>query len=204
MLAELVRCLEERDHTEGHGARVAALAEPVARLLGWGPERIAMLRHAAPIHDVGKLVVRPDVLLKPGALSPTERDEMRVHPRAGASLVLPLPNARHVLPYVLLHHEHWDGGGYPCGLRGKSIPIEARLLAVADAFDAMTSDRPYRKALGAQRAVDEISRGAGSQFDPEVVTCLLELHAGGRLELIPSPSSEELLALRVASGHAGA
>jgi len=99
MLAVLVRCLEERDHTEGHGARVAALAEPVARLLGWSPDRIAVLRHAAPIHDVGKLVVRPDVLLKPGALSNEERREMRAHPRAGASLVLPLPNARHLLPY---------------------------------------------------------------------------------------------------------
>ncbi|MBV8599201.1 MAG: HD domain-containing protein, partial [Actinobacteria bacterium] len=137
MLGAIVQRLEERDRTEGHGARVAALAEPVARRLGWAPERIAMLRHAAPIHDVGKLVVRAEVLLKPGPLSPDERDEMRTHPRAGASIVLPLPNARHILPYVLLHHEQWNGGGYPCGLRGASIPTEARLLAVADAFDAM-------------------------------------------------------------------
>jgi HD-GYP domain-containing protein (c-di-GMP phosphodiesterase class II) len=183
MLAELVRCLEERDHTEGHGARVAALAEPVARLLGWGPERIAMLRHAAPIHDVGKLVVRPDVLLKPGALSPTERDEMRVHPRAGASLVLPLPNARHVLPYVLLHHEHWDGGGYPCGLRGKSIPIEARLLAVADAFDAMTSVRPYRGPRSHRDAFAELDRSAGVQFDPAMVEAFLAVWHGVELPL---------------------
>ncbi len=181
MLAALVRCLEERDQTEGHGARVATLAEPVARLLGWGPDRIAMLRHAAPIHDVGKLVVPAEVLLKPGALSPGERDEMRVHPRAGASLVLPLPNARHVLPYVLLHHEQWDGGGYPCGLRGKSIPIEARLLAVADAFDAMTSLRPYRAARSYVDAFAELERSSGSQFDPAMVEAFLAVWHGEQL-----------------------
>lgn len=173
MLAALVRCLEERDQTEGHGARVAAFAEPVARLLGWTPERLALLRHAAPIHDVGKLVVRAEVLLKPGALSNEERDEMREHPRAGASLVIPLPNAKHVLPYVLLHHEQWDGSGYPCGLRGRAIPIEARLLAVADAFDAMTSVRPYSGARSRDDAFAELERGAGSQFDPAIVEAFL-------------------------------
>ncbi len=181
MLAALVRHLEERDQTEGHGARVATLAEPVARLLGWGPERLAMLRHAAPIHDVGKLVVPAEVLLKPGPLSPKERDEMRAHPRAGASLVLPLPNARHVLPYVLLHHEQWDGSGYPCGLRGKSIPIEARLLAVADAFDAMTSVRPYRSSRSHGEAFAELERNAGKQFDPAMVEAFLAVWHGEEL-----------------------
>ena len=181
MLAALVRCLEERDQTEGHGARVAALAEPVARRLGWAPERIAMLRHAAPIHDVGKLVVRAEVLLKPGALSADERDEMRAHPRAGASLVLPLPNAKHVLPYVLLHHERWDGEGYPCGLRGRSIPIEARLLGVADAFDAMTSLRPYRAARTYAEAFLELGREADTQFDPDIVEAFLAVWQGEAL-----------------------
>lgn len=181
MLAALVRHLEERDQTEGHGARVATLAEPVARLLGWGPERLAMLRHAAPIHDVGKLVVPAEVLLKPGPLSPKERDEMRAHPRAGASLVLPLPNARHVLPYVLLHHERWDGSGYPCGLRGKSIPIEARLLAVADAFDAITSVRPYRSSRSHGEAFAELERSAGVQFDPAMVEAFLAVWHGEEL-----------------------
>ena len=181
MLAALVRCLEERDQTEGHGARVAALAEPVARLLGWSPDRIAVLRHAAPIHDVGKLVVRPEVLLKPGKLDDRERIEMRVHPRAGASLVLPLPNARHVLPYVLLHHEQWNGEGYPCGLRATSIPVEARLLAVADAFDAMTSFRPYRAACSHAKAFAELERSAGSQFDPGIVEAFLAVWQGEAL-----------------------
>jgi len=173
MLAAVVRALEERDQTQGHGARVAALAEPVARKLGWGPERIAMLRHAAPLHDVGKVVVRAEVLSKPGPLSPGERAEMRAHPRAGASLVLPLRNARHLLPYVLLHHERWDGGGYPCGLGGESIPVEARLLAVADAFDAMTSVRPYRPMRPREEAFAELQREAGRQFDPTIVETFL-------------------------------
>ncbi|HEY2544113.1 MAG TPA: HD domain-containing phosphohydrolase [Gaiellaceae bacterium] len=181
MLAALVRALEARDQTDGHGARVAALAEPVARLLGWAPDRVAMLRHAAPIHDVGKLVVRAEVLLKPGALSADERDEMRAHPRAGASLVLPLPNAKHVLPYVLLHHERWDGEGYPCGLRGRSIPIEARLLAVADAFDAMTSVRPYCSARSQSAAFAELDRESGMQFDPAIVEAFLAVWQGEQL-----------------------
>jgi HD-GYP domain-containing protein (c-di-GMP phosphodiesterase class II) len=157
---------------------VAALAEPVARRLGWGPERIAVLRHAAPLHDVGKVVVRAEVLLKPGPLSPEERAEMRTHPRAGASLVLPLRNARHLLPYVLLHHERWDGKGYPCGLAGESIPIEARLLAVADAFDAMTSARPYRAMRPREDAFAELGREAGRQFDPAVVEAFLAVWQG--------------------------
>jgi HD-GYP domain-containing protein (c-di-GMP phosphodiesterase class II) len=183
MLAALVRCLEERDQTEGHGARVAALAEPVARLLGWSPDRIAVLRNAAPMHDVGKVVVRPEVLLKRGPLSPEERDEMRAHPRAGASLVLPLPNSQHVIPYVLLHHERWDGDGYPCGLRGRCIPIEARLLAVADAFDAMTSRRPYRDARTRTDAFAELERASGTQFDPALVEAFLAVWQGDALPL---------------------
>jgi len=183
MLAALVRCLEERDQTEGHGARVAALAEPVARRLGWAPEQVAVLRRAAPIHDVGKLVVRAEVLLKPGALSLEERDEMRAHPRAGASLVLPLPNARHLLPYVLLHHEAWNGDGYPCGLRGRSIPVEARMLAVADAFDAMTSVRPYRPAISRGAAFEELQRESGRQFDPAIVEAFLAVWKAEALPL---------------------
>jgi len=177
MLAEVVKALEERDRMQGHGERVAALAEPVARKLGWGPERIAVLRHAAPLHDIGKVVVRAEVLAKPGPLTLEERAEMRAHPRAGASLVLPMRNARHLLPYVLLHHERWDGGGYPCGLAGESIPIEARLLAVADAFDAMTSARPYRPTRPRQEAFAELERESGRQFDPAVVDAFLSVYA---------------------------
>jgi HD-GYP domain-containing protein (c-di-GMP phosphodiesterase class II) len=173
MLAAISRALEERDQTQGHGARVAALAEPIAARLGWEPERIASLRFGAPLHDIGKVVVRRHLLRKPGPLSLDELAEIRTHPRAGAELVLPIRAARPALPYVLFHHERWDGKGYPSGIRGRSIPLEARLLAVADAFDAMTSRRPYRPALTTDHALTELGACAGSQFDPEIAALFL-------------------------------
>src|SRR6266550_1740802 len=139
MLASISRALEERDQTHGHGARVAALAEPIARRLGWEDERIASLRFGAPLHDIGKVAVRREVLRKPGPLTLEELAEIRTHPRAGAELVLPIRTAHAALPYVLFHHERWDGKGYPSGIRGRAIPLEARLLAVTDAFRAITS-----------------------------------------------------------------
>jgi HD-GYP domain-containing protein (c-di-GMP phosphodiesterase class II) len=175
MLAAISRALEERDQTEGHGARVAALAEPIAQLLGWGEERVVLLHLGARLHDIGKITVRRDLLRKRGALTVDELAEIRTHPRAGADLVLPMRAARQALPYVLFHHERWDGSGYPSRMRGRAIPLEARLLAVADAFDAMTSVRPYRAALPTAHALTELSSCAGSQFDPEVAELFLEV-----------------------------
>jgi HD-GYP domain-containing protein (c-di-GMP phosphodiesterase class II) len=177
MLATISRALEERDQTQGHGARVAALAEPVARRLGWDERRLAGLRFGAPLHDIGKVTVRSELLRKSGPLTIAELTEIRVHPAAGAALVAPLRSARRALPYVLFHHEHWDGGGYPSGLSGRSIPLEARLLGVADAFDAMTSARPYRQALSADDALAEVAICAGSQFDPTVAEVFLDVWA---------------------------
>ena len=182
MLGSISRALEERDQSQGHGARVATLAEPVAQRLGWDAERLATLRFGAHLHDIGKLVVRRSVLRKPGPLTSSEETEMRVHPRAGATLVLPLRGAWLALPYVLFHHERWDGFGYPSGLSGRSIPLEARLIAVADAFDAMTSARPYSAASSPERALAEIARCAGTQFDPYVAELFLGVwseHAAG-------------------------
>lgn len=179
MLASISRALEQRDQTYGHGARVAALAEPVAVRLGWERERIRALRFAAPLHDVGKVKVRPQVLGKPGPLTLEEQEEIRRHPIAGAQLVLPLRRFHLALPYVLFHHERWDGAGYPVGLRGRRIPIEARILAVADAFDAMISPRPYRHALSHEHALTEVELGAGSQFDPHVANLFVEAWADG-------------------------
>jgi len=178
MLATISLALEERDQTQGHGSRVAALAEPVARRLGWDEQRIAGLRFGAPLHDIGKITVRRALLRKTGPLTVSELAEIRVHPTAGAALIAPLRHARQALAYVLFHHESWDGSGYPFGLRGSSIPIEARLLSVADAFDAMTSSRPYRQSLPAGRAFAEIARCAGSQFDPTVAEAFLDVWVG--------------------------
>jgi HD-GYP domain-containing protein (c-di-GMP phosphodiesterase class II) len=175
MLAAISRALEERDQTRGHGARVTAFAEPVAERLGWGSAQLARLRYAAPLHDIGKVVVDAGVLLKVGPLTLRELAEIRRHPTAGADIVMPIRSARTALPYVLFHHERWDGRGYPCGLRGEAIPIGARLLAVADAFDAMISPRPYRHVLGYERALAEIGACAGTQFDPVLAELFVEV-----------------------------
>jgi HD-GYP domain-containing protein (c-di-GMP phosphodiesterase class II) len=179
MLTSIARALEERDQTLGHGARVAALAEPIALELGWDCERIQSLRRAAPLHDVGKVKVRPQLLGKPGPLSLEEVAEIRSHPSAGARLVLPLRRFHEALPYVLFHHERWDGDGYPARLSGRRIPIEARILAIADAFDAMISPRPYRRALTHEHALAEVKDGAGSQFDPVAAELFVETWADG-------------------------
>ncbi len=179
MLASIARALEQRDQTLGHGARVAALAEPVAVELGWDRERIKSLRLAAPLHDVGKVKVRPQLLGKTGPLTLEEVAEIRRHPTAGAQLVLPLRRFHDALPYVLFHHERWDGSGYPAGLSGRRIPVEARILAIADAFDAMISPRPYRCSLTHEHALAEVEEGAGTQFDPVAARLFVETWAEG-------------------------
>jgi HD-GYP domain-containing protein (c-di-GMP phosphodiesterase class II) len=179
MLQSIARALEQRDQTVGHGDRVAALAEPVALELGWDRERIRSLRWAAPLHDVGKVKIRPQLLGKSGPLTEDEVAEIRSHPAAGAQLVLPLRRFHDALPYVLFHHERWDGEGYPAGLSGRRIPIEARILAIADAFDAMISPRPYRGALTHAHALAEVEEGAGTQFDPRAAELFVETWAEG-------------------------
>jgi HD-GYP domain-containing protein (c-di-GMP phosphodiesterase class II) len=179
MLHSIARALEQRDQTLGHGDRVAALAELVARELGWDRERIRTLRFASPLHDIGKVKVRPQLLGKAGPLTLEEMAEIRAHPSAGAQLVMPLRRFRVALPYVLFHHERWDGGGYPAGLKGHAIPIEARILAIADAFDAMISPRPYRRALTHEHALAEVEHGAGTQFDPLAAELFVDAWADG-------------------------
>ena len=179
MLVSISRALEQRDSQLGHGARVSALAEPVALRLGWDRERFRTLRTSAPLHDIGKVKVRPQVLSKPGPLTPEELQEVQRHPQAGAQLVIPLRRFHDALPYVLFHHEGWDGGGYPAGLSGRSIPAEARVLAVADCFDAMISERTYRSALSHEEALAEVEHGAGTQFDPIVAELFVEVWAEG-------------------------
>jgi HD-GYP domain-containing protein (c-di-GMP phosphodiesterase class II) len=179
MLVSIARALEQRDQTLGHGARVAALAEPMALALGWDRDRIRSLRWAAPLHDVGKVKLRPQLLRKAGPLTLEELAEIRSHPAAGARLVLPLRRFHDALPYVLYHHERWDGDGYPARLSGRRIPIEARLLAIADAFDAMISPRPYRRALTHEHALAEVEEGAGTQFDPVAAELFVEAWSEG-------------------------
>ena len=176
MLSVLSRAIEARDpHARGHSARVTVLAESIAIQLGWSEERLALLHVGGPLHDIGKLAVSDEVLSKPGRLDDDELAQIREHPKLGARLLLRVAAFRQALPYVLYHHERWDGTGYPTGRAGEAIPVEARVLAIADAFDAMTSDRPYRRALSRDEALAEVERCSGTQFDPALVEVFLEL-----------------------------
>src|SRR5215211_5199047 len=176
MLSVLRGAIEARDpYTRGHSARVTALAEAIARRLGWTEERLAALRVGGSLHDIGKLAVSDQVLCKEGRLDDRELAQIREHPKIGAKLLLRVAALREAIPYVLYHHERWDGTGYPSGRAGEEIPVEARVLAIADAFDAMTSDRPYRQALTREEALAEIERCAGTQFDPKIARVFLEV-----------------------------
>ncbi len=190
MLAELSEAIESRDPCmRGHSARVTALADAVARWLGWDEEQLRLLHLGGALHDIGKLAVPGRILRKPGPLDAEELLEIRAHPEAGVRLIAPIDSAHGALPYVLHHHERWDGRGYPHRLAGRAIPVEARLLAVADAFDAMTSNRPYRRALADDEALAEIDRCAGTQFDPELVRAFLEVWGTGPIRLPEAAAS---------------
>jgi putative nucleotidyltransferase with HDIG domain len=176
VLSVLREAIDARDpYTQGHSTRVTTIAEALARRLGWGEERLALLRVGGPLHDIGKLGVSDDVLCKRGRLDARELAQIREHPTLGAKILLRLKALRAAIPYVLYHHERWDGTGYPTGRSGEEIPVEARVLAIADAFDAMTSDRPYRRALSADEALAEVERCAGTQFDPDLAEIFVEL-----------------------------
>jgi HD-GYP domain-containing protein (c-di-GMP phosphodiesterase class II) len=166
---------------EGHAARVGGVAEVIARRLGWTEELIAELRLGAALHDVGKVSIRPGILDKPGRLDEAERAEVRAHPVEGAWLIAAIPSLAPALPDVLFHHERWDGDGYPTRRAGSAIPIEGRLLAVADAFDAMISLRSYRERLSGDEAVEEVERCAGSQFDPQIAQLFVDAYAAGEI-----------------------
>lgn len=167
-----------------HAARVAAHAEIIAAELGWTPAQIETLRLGAMLHDVGKVSIRADILTKPGSLDHRELAEMRTHPVEGLWLLAGMPALAPALPYVLFHHERWDGGGYPTQRGGTDIPIEGRILAVADAFDAMTTDRPYRLAMTLGEALTELRLCSGTQFDPDVAGALVEAVMAGAHPLV--------------------
>jgi putative two-component system response regulator len=172
----LANTIEARDrNTRGHVERVQRYAMALARALNWDEEALAVLEYGALLHDMGKLLVPRAILNKPGRLTPAEWEVLRRHPQDGAQMLAGVDHLRGALPYVLHHHEQWNGAGYPHGLAGKAIPIEGRLLAVVDAFDAMTSDRPYRPARSAADARAEIRCQAGIQFDPAMAEAFVGL-----------------------------
>jgi putative two-component system response regulator len=173
----MARAIEARDRLTGeHVERVSRYAQELARGLGWEEAHIKEIRLAAIVHDVGKLIVPDAVLNKPGKLTEEEWRIMKTHPTRGAEILASLKQVGMVVDGVMYHHERYDGGGYPAGLAGENIPAIGRLLAVVDAYDTMTNDRPYRKGLGQDAALEQLRLGAGTQFDPHMVEVFIQTH----------------------------
>ena len=182
VVGALVGLLDMRDHeTEGHSQRVAALSVRVGEALGLAPAELNELHRGALLHDIGKVGVADAVLRKAGPLTPAEWAQMRRHPELGARILRGIPSLARAAEVVLQHHEWYDGSGYPAGLRADGISLGARIFAVADAFDAMTSARPYRPALDRAAALAELARLRGQQFDPAVVDAFLAVAADAQL-----------------------
>lgn len=188
-LLALANAIEARDHyTRDHVERVSSYAQALADQLGWDPSRIAALEFGAILHDIGKIGVRESILCKTGPLKRDEWDEMREHPSVGARMIEGIPYLASAIPVVMHHHERWDGSGYPDGLSGEAIPLEARLLAVVDTFDAMTSDRPYRQALPVSVAYETILSESGKLFDPVMVNAFQACWDSGVMETLIAES----------------
>jgi putative nucleotidyltransferase with HDIG domain len=161
--------------TEGHCRRVTAFTIAIAKEMKVDPVLLPQIARAAFLHDIGKMAIPDQILRKPGPLTTEEREVMRTHCEIGYNMVTRIPFLREAAQIVLSHQEYFDGTGYPRGLRGDQIPLGARIFAVADAVDAMISDRPYRKALSITHARDEVARCSGTQFDPKVVEVFLSM-----------------------------
>ncbi len=175
----LAAAVDAKDtYTRGHSDRVATYATLTAERMGLSHEQRVALEMAAYLHDIGKIGVPGDILLKPGRLDDNEMAQMRHHPLIGANILKPVAFPWAITPVVRHHHEAYDGSGYPAGLKGEEIPLLARILTVADSFEAMTADRPYRRGRSVAEAVEELEACAGGQFDPRIVSIFVEVVSG--------------------------
>lgn len=171
--------------TMGHSERVMNIAANIAREMGFDEEGIERVRLGGLLHDIGKIGVMEALLEKPLELDEDDFPPIRLHPEKGVAILAPIAQLKEVLPAILHHHEFYDGSGYPAGLAGEAIPLDARIITVADSFDAMVADRPYRKGFKVEEAASELARCAGSQFDPVIVNCFRSRLA--RLMNTPQP-----------------
>jgi len=178
----VIQAIEKRDEwTRGHSRRVTDLARVIGREMGLSEEELLSLELSSLLHDLGMLSVPDSLLHKPGPLQEEELNAMREHPLKGGEMLEGIPLLSKAIPDIVHHQEKYNGTGYPAGLAGSSIPLASRILAVVDAFEAMTRDRPYRSRLAPDDAAREIQKGSGSQFDPEVADVLLKLQKAGAL-----------------------
>ena len=193
--------LEARDpYTHDHAKRVAGYASGIGERLNLTPEELRTLYLGALLHDIGKVGVPDSILLKPGPLTQAERASIEVHPALGAQVCQTIPGLEQVAEVVLRHHERMDGHGYPGGLRGEDIPFLARIVTAADAYDAMTTNRPYRAAMPPEEALAELVRHRGAQFDPVVADTFIELMAESAASALRTQPSSAWLA-RLAPGQ---
>jgi putative nucleotidyltransferase with HDIG domain len=172
----LAVAVEAKDpYTRGHSERVAGYSVNLATALGLPPSQFETIRGAALLHDIGKIGISGSILRKPGYLTKQELQQIKKHPTIGERICASLKFAHDILPIIKHHHEHYDGKGYPDGLKGDKIPITARIVAIADAFDAMTSDRPYREGMDPDEALAILEGGAGQHWDPRLVPVFIRL-----------------------------
>ncbi len=176
VMSALAKAMEEKDnYTEGHAQRVTKISIKIGRELGLSSQELSVLRFASTLHDIGKLAVPDSILLKPGKLTDEEFEVIKKHPVISENIASQSPFFKNALPGIRYHHEWFDGNGYPDGLKGNELPYLARIISVADAFDAMTTSRPYRKAMSVEDAVTEIKNNSGKQFDPIIVKAFLKI-----------------------------
>jgi putative two-component system response regulator len=184
-LTALANGIEVRDHyTRGHVERVTSYSLAIAEELGWQGKRLDNLRFGSILHDVGKIFVSEQILSKAGPLNPEELKEMARHPNNGAEMLRDIPYLQVAIPVIRCHHERWDGSGYPEGLSGEQIPIEARIISVADVFDAMTTNRPYHQAESLETAYANVLDMSGKHFDPSVVQAFHRVWESGKVQQI--------------------
>jgi putative nucleotidyltransferase with HDIG domain len=182
IIIALAIAIDAKDpYTRGHSVRVARYAAATAEELGLEPQETETILHAGLLHDIGKIGVSELILHKPAVLNVAEWEAIRDHPITGAKILGPIPSLRKVTPMVRHHHEHYDGTGYPQGISREKIPLGARILAVADAFEAMTSHRPYRRAMYPAQATGILKRGMDKQWDAQVVRAFLRTLGRGAI-----------------------